>query len=101
VTQLEVYGKRVDGLLRNISKCTLVLEYPFLSLKKEYNSRLLKNIDFTTTEIADVIFNTIPAYAFLERMGCLNNKIRSAHIFIGVDRKESKLKVIDADLLQI
>jgi hypothetical protein len=60
-----VYGKRVDGLFRNVSKCYQVLEYPLLSLKKEYNNRLLKNIDFNTTEIADVVFCAIPAYAFL------------------------------------
>ena len=52
-------------MFQNMSKCTMVLEYPFMSLKKEYNTRLLKTIDFNTNEIADVIFASIPAYAFL------------------------------------
>lgn len=53
-------------------------------------------------EIVDVIFSTIQAYAFLEKSGNTNNKIRLAHIFIGVDKtKSSKPKAIDADLLLI
>ena len=53
-------------------------------------------------EIVDVIFSTIQAYAFLEKSGQINNKIRLAHIFIGVDRsKSSKPKAIDGDLLLI
>ena len=70
-----------------------------MSIKKEYNTRLLKNIDFETREIADVVFACIPAYAFLERSGSNNDKIRVAHIFIGLENKESKIKVIDSDLL--
>ena len=97
--QIEVYGKRVDGMFQNYSKCTMVLEYPFMSLKKEYNGRLLKGIDFNTNQIADVIFASIPAYAFLQRSGSHNNKIRLAHIFVGIDNKDTKIKVIDSDLL--
>lgn len=96
-----MYGKRVDGLISNSSKATMVMEYPLMSLKREFNNRLLKKIDFTTTEIADVVFSTIKAYAFLARTGCPNDKVRMAHIFIGVESatKESKVKVIDSDLL--
>lgn len=74
-------------MLKNVSKSTMILEYPLLSLKKEYNTRLLKGIDFNSNEIADVIFCSIPAYSYLERNGTPNNKIRLAHIFVGVDRK--------------
>lgn len=79
------------------------MEYPLLSLKREFNHRLLNKTDFTTTEIADVVFSTIKAYAFLEKAGCINDKVRMAHIFVGVESrtKESKVKVIDSDLLQV
>lgn len=79
------------------------MEYPLMSLKREFNNRLLKKIDFTTTEIADVIFSTIKAYAFLARTGCPNDKVRMAHIFVGLESttKESKVKVIDSDMLLI
>ena len=70
-----------------------------MSLKKEYNGRLLKGIDFNTNQIADVIFASIPAYAFLQRSGSHNDKIRLAHIFVGIDNKDTKIKVIDSDLL--
>ena len=85
--------------MQNISKCTMVIEYPFMSIKKEYNTRLLKNIDFDTKEIADVVYASIPAYSFLEKSGSHNDKIRVAHIFVGIDNRESKIKVIDSDLL--
>lgn len=32
--QLEVYGKRIDGLLNPYSKATIIIEYPLLSLKR-------------------------------------------------------------------
>ena len=65
----------------------MVIEYPFMSIKKEYNTRLLKNIDFDAREIADVVYACIPAYTFLARSGSHNDKIRVAHIFIGLDNK--------------
>lgn len=38
-------------------------------------------------------------YATLERSGCLNDKVRAAHIFMGLQLKESVVKVIDAELI--
>ena len=98
---MEVYGKRIDGLINNYSKVTMIMEYPLLSLKREFNHRLLNKTDFATTEIADVVFSSIKAYAFLEKAGCSNDKVRMAHIVVGVESrtKESKVKVIDSDLL--
>lgn len=81
---MEVFGKRVDGLVNNFSKTTIIMEYPLLSLKREFNHRLLNKTEFSTNEIADVVFSTIKAYAFLERTGCINDKVRMAHIFVGV-----------------
>ena len=84
-------------MLNNYSKATLIMEYPLQSIKREFNNRLLKKVDFSTNEIADVIFSTVQAYAFLEKSGNLNTKVRLAHIFSVTSRtKESKTKAVDS-----
>ena len=75
------------------------MEYPLISIKREFNNRLLNKIDFDLHEIKSFIFITIKAYAALERAGCPNDKVRLAHIFMGLQLKESVIKVIDSDLL--
>lgn len=44
--KIEVFGKRVDGLVKDVSKATIIMEYPLLSLKREFHNRLLNKADF-------------------------------------------------------
>lgn len=50
-------------------------------------------MDFEIHEIKAFIFATIKAYHSLERAGCTNDKVRLAHIFMGLQLKESIIKV--------
>jgi hypothetical protein len=82
-----------------MSKATIIMEYPLVSIKREFTNRLLTNVDFQIEEIRNFIQSTIVGYATLERSGCLNDKVRLAHIFMGLQMKESVIKVIDAELI--
>jgi hypothetical protein len=75
------------------------MEYPLISLKREFNNRLLNKLDFTSEEIRRIVYAAIKGYSALEKMGCPNDKVRLAHVFVGVHLKESLIKVVDSQLL--
>jgi hypothetical protein len=60
-----VFGKRVDGLLKDVNKVVMIMEYPLVSIKREFNNRMLNKIDFEIDEIKNFIYATIKAYSAL------------------------------------
>lgn len=80
-------------------KLMLIMEYPLVSLKREYHNRLLNKLQFDKEEITRILYAAIRGYAAIERTGSANTKVRMAHIFVGVQAKESLIKVIDSSLL--
>ncbi len=71
-----------------------------MSLKREFNNRLLNKLDFQLQEIQNFIYATIRGYAALERQALPNHKVRMAHIFMGLKTRDSSIKVIDSELLE-
>jgi hypothetical protein len=94
-----VFHKKVDGFLSDSQKLMLVLEYPLVSLKREFHNRMLNKLQFDKEEITRILYSAIRGYAAVERTGSTNTKVRMAHIFVGVQAKESLIKVIDSSLL--
>lgn len=60
---------------------------------------MLNKLQFDKDEITRILYSTIRGYAAVERAGALNSKVRMAHIFVGVQARESIVKVIDSSLL--
>ncbi len=89
----------MEGFFRDSKKILLVLEYPLVSLKREFHNRMLNKLQFDKEEITRILYSAIRGYATIERAGSANNKVRMAHIFVGVQSKESTIKVIDSGLL--
>jgi hypothetical protein len=89
----------VDGFFNDGNKIIILVEYPLISLKKEFNNRLLNRLEFGKEEITNILYSAIRGYAAIERTGSPNDRVRMAHIFIGVRQKESLIKVIDSNLL--
>lgn len=77
----------------------LLLEYPLISLKREFHNRMLNKLQFDREEITRILYSAIRGYAAVERAAGQNSKVRMAHIFVGVQAKESTIKVIDSGLL--
>jgi hypothetical protein len=95
----EIFYKNVDGFFRDSKKIILIVEYPLISLKKEFNNRLLNKLEFDKEEVTKIMYSAIRGYAAIERSNSKNDKVRMAHVFIGVHHKESLIKVIDSGLL--
>jgi hypothetical protein len=95
----EIFHKKVDGFVSDSQKLILVVEYPLISLKREFHNRLLNKLQFDKEEITRILYSAIRGYAAVERTGGANTKVRMAHIFVGVQARESTVKVIDSALL--
>lgn len=89
----------MEGFFSDSKKILLLLEYPLISLKREFHNRLLNRLQFDREEITRILYSAIRGYAAVERAGGQNSKVRMAHIFVGVQAKESTVKVIDSGLL--
>jgi hypothetical protein len=96
---IEIFYKNVEGFLKDSKKVQLIVEYPLISLKREFHNRLLNKLQFDKEEITRVLYSAIKGYAAVDKTGSQNTKVRMAHIFIGVQAKESTVKVIDSSLL--
>lgn len=89
----------MDGFLSDSQKLMLLIEYPLISLKREFHNRMLNKLQFDCDEITRILYSAIRGYAVIQRSGVLNTKVRMAHIFVGVQARESVIKVIDSSLL--
>ena len=97
----EVLQKSVEGFIRDSEKIIILMEYPLISLKKEFYNRLLNKLAFDREEITRILYSAIRGYAAVERSGADNSKVRMGHIFVGVQNKDSTIKVIDSSLLPV
>jgi hypothetical protein len=77
----------------------LIVEYPLVNLKREFHNRLINKLSFDKEEITRVLYSAIRGYAAVERTDGANTKVRMAHIFVGVQARESIVKVVDSALL--
>lgn len=89
----------MEGFFSDSKKIMLLLEYPLISLKREFHNRMLNKLQFDKEEITRILYSSIRGYAAVERAAGHNSKVRMAHIFVGVQNKESTIKVIDSGLL--
>ena len=79
----------------------MLTEYPLTTLKKEFHNRGINSLAFEREEITRILYSCIRGYADIEESGSLNDKVRMAHVFVGVHSRESLIKVIDSGLLTI
>lgn len=97
--EVEVFQKKVDGFFSDSSKVVILTEYPLTSLKREFNNRIINGLHFERDEITRIMYSCIRGYAALEESESINDKVRMAHVFIGVHSRESIIKVVDSALL--
>ncbi len=43
---IEIFHKKVEGFFKDSKKILLILEYPLISLKREFHNRLLNKLQF-------------------------------------------------------
>jgi hypothetical protein len=98
---IEIFHKKVDGFVSDSTKLMLIMEYPLISLRREFHNRLINQLQFDKEEITRILYAAIRGYAAIERTNGENTKVRMGHMFVGVQARESVVKVVDSALMSV